>query len=341
MTPLALVLLTLSGMLGAEPKYQPLPADHGGLGATIPASVVFEPNRTYSRPTPGIELKLDLARPKDKTGPFPAVVCVHGGAWISGNRKALPIILELASRGYVGITIDYRLATTAPFPACVRDVKTAVRWLRENAKAYNIDPDRIAVVGYSAGGHLAALLATTEGLTCFEAPIEGLAALVGGPGAQPPPRFPVPGTEYFTQSSSIKSAVGYYAPTDLAALYEFAMTDPKVSRAERVVAQAAFIQLLGGTPRMQPAAAAYASPVTYVTRHSKPLLLLHGTSDHLVPGDQSHRLADRYALLKADCELVWFHRAGHSIGSGIGGRAGELADACAFRFLDYHLHPGP
>jgi acetyl esterase/lipase len=103
-------------------------------------------------------LACDLYIPKG-AGPFPVVLLIHGGGWGAGNRKQLrKQAAYLADKGYFGMAIDYRLAPAHPFPASLEDAQAAVAWLREHAVEYNIDPSRIAVIGSSAGGHLAAML---------------------------------------------------------------------------------------------------------------------------------------------------------------------------------------
>src|SRR5207302_1958823 len=100
-----------------------------------------------------VDLKLDLAMPRDGDGPFPAVVCIHGSEWWqTGSRKDLARTIEgLAGHGYVAVSIDYRLAPAAKFPAAIEDCKAAVRWLRANAARYRIDADHVGAVGFSAG----------------------------------------------------------------------------------------------------------------------------------------------------------------------------------------------
>jgi len=108
------------------------------------------------------ELKLDLAMPKEGSGPFPAIVFLHGEGWRAGNRRQMSHFIEgVARMGYVGVTVEYRLVPAARFPAQVEDCKAALRWLRANAGKYRVDPGRIGVVGFSAGGHLAAMLGVT------------------------------------------------------------------------------------------------------------------------------------------------------------------------------------
>lgn len=108
-----------------------------------------------------IELKLDAYIPKGD-GPFPAMLVVHGGGWNSGSKSQLSFhARSLADRGYATFAINYRLAPKYPFPAQIEDCRAAVKWIREHAAEHKVDPDRIGAFGYSAGGHLVTLLATT------------------------------------------------------------------------------------------------------------------------------------------------------------------------------------
>lgn len=105
-------------------------------------------------------------------GPFPGVLCVHGGAWAFGDKNQVAgIARRLAEAGYTAVSIDYRLAPRHKFPAQIEDCRAALGWMRKHARPYKIDPDRLAAWGYSAGGHLAALLGTTGA---------GLKAVVAG-----------------------------------------------------------------------------------------------------------------------------------------------------------------
>ncbi|MBN9522960.1 alpha/beta hydrolase [bacterium] len=133
----------------------------------------------------GETLKLDVAAPA-RGGPYPGVLLLHGGAWVMGGRGDLAGFLPaIAEKGYVVASASYRLAPKHPFPAQLDDARAAVRFLRANAKTYNIDPDKVAVGGFSAGGHLALLLALN-----------------------PPPTDAGP-------SSAVTCAVSYFGPTDL------------------------------------------------------------------------------------------------------------------------------
>src|SRR5262249_3120372 len=134
----------------------------------VPDDVTFTPGIEYCNPD-GQHLKLNLAAPKKGDGPFPAVLCIHGGGFRAGKRESYDgLCLRLAQHGYVAATVTYRLAPKYPFPAAVHDVKAAVRWLRANAAKQRIDPGRIGVTGGSAGGHLAQFLGVTAGVKEFE-----------------------------------------------------------------------------------------------------------------------------------------------------------------------------
>ena len=115
------------------------------------------------------KLHLNIYYPKNSTNKLPGVILIHGGGWRSGDRGlTVPMAQKLAGNGYVTISIEYRLSTEAHYPAAVYDIKSAVRWLRANAKKYSIDTNRIAIYGCSAGGQLAALVGTTNKDKTFE-----------------------------------------------------------------------------------------------------------------------------------------------------------------------------
>ncbi|MHC4180662.1 MAG: alpha/beta hydrolase fold domain-containing protein [Planctomycetota bacterium] len=116
-------------------------------------------------------LRADVYRPTGQ-GPFPGVLCVHGGAWAVGNKNHMASIARrLAEAGYTAVSINYRLAPKHKFPAQIEDCRQALLWVRKNAKQHKIDPKRLGAWGYSAGGHLVALLAVSD---------TGLQAVVAG-----------------------------------------------------------------------------------------------------------------------------------------------------------------
>ncbi|MCP5539776.1 MAG: alpha/beta hydrolase [Akkermansiaceae bacterium] len=160
-------LCALCGLASSFAQETPKPAPTK-LPESLIASLEAHPDLTYASYGER-ELKLDLFRPKERGEPLPAIVCIHGGGWFQGDRSSMTNLAQaLAARGFVAVTISYRLSGEAKFPAAIQDCKAAVRWLRANAADYGIDPAHIAVTGLSAGGHLAALLATSGGVSKLE-----------------------------------------------------------------------------------------------------------------------------------------------------------------------------
>ena len=224
------------------------------------------------------DLKLDLAAPADGDGPFPAVVCIHGGGWVGGDRKQMEnTIKALARRGFVAVSPDYRLAPHEPFPAPVEDCKAAVRWLRANAKTYKIDPDHIGAVGFASGGHLACLL----GVTDRNDGLEGS----GGNG---------------DESSRVQAVVSFFAPTDLSAR----VWNPDLTAKN-------LIPLLGGTVEEKPEAYRKASPLTYAGKNAAALLIFHGDQDKIVPLEQSRKLADAVTAAGGVARVFVLQGEGH------------------------------
>ncbi|HEY3900092.1 MAG TPA: alpha/beta hydrolase [Chthoniobacter sp.] len=151
------LLFTIATALLAEtatpPRKAPAPPP------AIPDSLKAELNITYGHP-PEQELKMDVYRPKEGGDKLPACVLVHGGAWIEGDKERFtPLAILLAQRGYVVANIEYRLGPVAKYPAAVQDCSLAVRFLRANAQRFGLDPNRIGAWGGSAGGHLVGMLA--------------------------------------------------------------------------------------------------------------------------------------------------------------------------------------
>ncbi len=134
-----------------------------GSGVNVARNVVFATRDTG-------DLKADVYTPKTE-GPHPAILVIHGGVWRIGSKSTTSSRSRvLADRGYVVVSIDYRLAPNNQFPDQIYDVKSAITWMRQNAAELSIDPDRIGTYGYSAGGQLALLLATTDGSEGLEGP---------------------------------------------------------------------------------------------------------------------------------------------------------------------------
>ncbi len=218
------------------------------------------------------ELKLDIVRPKENSGtPMPAVVFMHGGGWAIGDKsKGIWYLRDLAKRGYFGVTIDYRLTGKGhKFPAQIEDCKCAVRFLRAHAKEYNIDPDHIFAWGGSAGGHLAALLGTTDGLKEFEG--------TGG---------------WENYSSKVQAVMVFCGVMDLYSL-------SKQNKADGILKK-----LIGGYTDEFKDAMNRASPISYITKNSAPFLLVHGDADEEVSFKQSQAFAEALKAAGVDVEFI-------------------------------------
>jgi pectinesterase len=139
---------------------------------SVPANVVAHRNLVYTTlPQTAFgkrDLHLDVFTPAAK-GTYPALIMIHGGGWRSGTRSMqVPMAQMLAAKGFVTIPVEYQLSLEAKYPAAVFNIKSAIRWVKANAAKYNIDTNRIAISGCSAGGQLASLVGITNGLPQFE-----------------------------------------------------------------------------------------------------------------------------------------------------------------------------
>ncbi|UCD09533.1 MAG: alpha/beta hydrolase [Dehalococcoidales bacterium] len=216
-------------------------------------------------------MKLDIYTPAEITTPLPVIVFIHGGAWRMGDKESVSFGLpynQMVEQGYVFVSINYRLSHEAAFPAQIHDCKAAIRWIRAHAEEYDIDPERIGAWGPSAGGHLAALLGTSAGISELE-----------GDGGNP---------QY---SSSVQAVCDFYGPTDLIRMSEMKGELEKESPESLMI---------GGPLLENVDKVTRANPITHITPDSPPFLIVHGEKDVVVPPDQSRILYD--ALLKANIE---------------------------------------
>ena len=264
------------------------------------AKVTVKNDVTYAT-VDGQELKFDVAMPAEGNGPFPAVLVIHGGAWRGGNKKDTGSLLpQFAKRGYVAVSPQYRLIPKAIFPGQVHDVKAAVRALRARASEFKVDPEHIGATGFSAGGHLALMLAVTDG----DDGLEGDA----------PKDAP---------SSRVQAAVNYFGPTDLGADDIPPVSQPLVK------------DFIGGTPAEKPEECKKASPLTFVTKDDPPILTFQGTKDPLVPYTQAYRLTDAQTKVGAPGRVELLVGVGH----GWGGDDLKRTLAETVEFFDKHLKP--
>jgi len=215
----------------------------------------------------GHELRLDLFLPKSGAGPFPAIIFVHGGGWLWGDktdhrREAA----ELARKGFVTACIEYRLTREHIYPAQVDDVKEAIRWVRANARQYRIQPDRIGAAGSSSGGQLVALMGVTPEKSHYVSP------------------EPYPGI-----SASVQAVAAFCAPVDLVEQFKQDGTAAAI--------------LLGSVPRENPGLWAEASPINHVGSGAAPFLFLHGTKDKLVPYQEVLEMLGKLKSVGVQAEL--------------------------------------
>jgi acetyl esterase/lipase len=205
--------------------------------------------------------------------------------------------------------INYRLSQHAIFPAQIEDCKAAIRWLRANAKMYNLNPDRIGVWGASAGGHLVALLGTAGGAPEYD-----------GNGGNP------------NQSSRVQAVVDFFGPTD------FLQMDAHAARGSRMQhdpPSSPESKLIGGAIQENSEKVGRANPVNYVTSDAPPFLIVHGEEDPLVPCHQSELLYE--ALKRARRDVTFYKIAGAGHGSAEFNT--EMMRAAVKAFFDKHLKP--
>lgn len=261
--------------------------------------IVFTEGIEYSNPD-NQHLELNLAIPKEVEGLRPAILCVHGGGFRAGQRDRWNgLVTELAEQGYVAITITYRLSPAYQFSAHVNDAKAGIRWLRANAKKYKVDPDRIGVVGDSAGGHIALFLGMTNDVRRFDTE--------GG---------------NIKQSSRVSCVVSYYGPSDLTRSYEASVNAAEV-----------LPLFLGGDLSTHRQRHIIASPLYWVTPNAVPTLMLQGSEDPYVHPDQTDYIHTRLQSVGVESKLILFEGAGH----GFRGEDTVEAKNAMMAFFDKHL----
>ena len=308
---------------GIEEALEGLPGDEG---RRMPLSHIAVPPLTFVAPDvvrergrvfwtdPGsgedgrdLKLRLDIYRAKpgtdgDLPAPRPAVIQVHGGGWVSGSRyeQGVPLLNHLASRGWVGFNIDYRLSPQATWPDHIVDVKRAIAWVRENAAELGIDPELIAITGGSAGGHLTALAGLTANDPAFQ-----------------------PGFE--EADTSVIAAVPFYGVYDLtnAGGHYY----PQLQ--EWAFEQIMFKAPLAGNEELYRAA----SPRWRVNEQAPPFMVIHGERDTLVPvGDARDFVAELRRVSGSDVRYVELPGAEHAFDLWPSVRTARVADAIG-RFL--------
>jgi acetyl esterase/lipase len=221
----------------------------------------------------GMNLRLDLYRPSDDDPHddllHPAVIQVHGGGWLAGSRyeQGIPLLNHLASIGWVGFNIDYRLSPQATFPDHIVDVKRAIAWVRDNAEELGIDPEMICITGGSAGGHLTAL----AGLT------------INDPAYQP---------GFEDADTTVAAAVPFYGVYDLTNAGGHYYPELREWVFEKIV----FKRRLDEAPELY----RDASPINRIRPDAPPFLVIHGDRDTLVPVGDARDFVERLREVSAE-----------------------------------------
>ncbi|HEY9404417.1 MAG TPA: alpha/beta hydrolase [Pyrinomonadaceae bacterium] len=257
----------------------------------------------------GQTLKLDVYLTRSTgTALRAAVVVVHGGSWGAGERSDYPRWNEwLARQGYAVFDVDYRLAPQPNWQMATGDVKCAVGWIKANAARFAVDPARIALLGRSAGGHLALLAA-------YSTDESSLA-----------PSCAVP-------DASVRAVVSLYAPTDLKWGYEHPAN-------RRVLdGQVKIRDFVGGTPATAPEAVRLASATTHVNSQSPPTLLFHGGRDQLVGDRHMTLLTERLSQHHISHRALHIPYAQHAFDYNFDGWGSQLARPLLLGFLREHLN---
>lgn len=296
------------------------------VGVEYPGGVLAYPQVEFANLAGFRPLRMDIYMPEAPKR-RPAILWVHGGGWSRGDSRTSGayadwprVLASLAARGYVVGSVDYRLSSEARFPAQVQDVNAAVRHLRAHAQEYGVDPSRIYIWGGSAGGHLAALAATTCNAAEYAPTIStGRLERREMQAAVTAARAPLRG------ESCVQGAAIWYGLFDLEKAGTTNVTD-----------------LLGCDPTQCRDTARAASPIHRVSASAPPMLLIHGQADGTAPAQASIGMAEKLRAAGVQVELMMIPGADHG---WLGNTPAETRDASllalrrTFAFFD-SLSPG-
>ncbi|MBP2630734.1 MAG: lipase [Firmicutes bacterium] len=234
------------------------------------SNVVYEQVHTLGYEN--VAMKMDVLKPQTKEK-LPGVVFITGGGFIHANKDSyIQQRMELAEAGYVVASVEYRVAPTATFPQPLEDVKSAIRYLKEHAEEFNLDPNNIGVMGESAGGYLSAMVGTTNGTKTFD---KG---------------------DNLNQNSDVKAAVDIYGLSDLTRVGSDFSKEIQDKHKSAGATEALWVDgspIFGGKDGgilTDPEKATAANPMTYISKKSAPFLLMHGNKDTLVSPSQTEIL---------------------------------------------------
>jgi len=225
------------------------------------------------------DLKMDIIYPEDREKKYPCILWICGGAWLMMDRSAhMAYLSELARSGFVVASVEYRTSNEGPFPIQLTDVKAGIRYLKAHSERYCLDPERIGVMGESAGGYLAAMAAL----------VEDKAYDVGA---------------FLEYSSKVHAVCPWYPIADVTAF----------SYPSAVEAAASMESLLfGKNVALHKEEALQISPITYVTKEAPPFMIIHGDNDHTVSFSQGEMLHDKLEEAGVDVKLLILEGADHA-----------------------------
>jgi acetyl esterase/lipase len=305
-----------AGMPAGGPPAGGMPGSGGGFGAgsSFAATPAFA-DVAYA--SASATQNLDIYLPEGD-GPFPVVVNLHAGGFKFGDKNMIPgtIGQALLDAGYAVVGVNYRLSGEAPFPAAVLDARAAVRFLRANAAAYQLDPERIAAFGQSAGGNLVAMLGTAAESTAFDDASLGNAEV----------------------SSAVQAVVNWFGPTDFgqmdaqAAAQGCAASDQTHSEAGSF--ESAY---LGAAVATSPELVAQANPISYIDGSEPPFLVQKGELDCTVAVESTRMLADALQAAGVTAEYDLLTGVGHGDTGSAPVFEGEANIQRVLAFLDTHL----
>ena len=257
--PVFLCLLVTASLYGQRGRGPQLPE-----GTKVTKDIVYE---TVN----GRELPLDLYIPAGASEPLPLIIWIHGGGWRGGSKNAINRCEEVLKHGYALASVEYRLSGEAKFPAAVEDCKAAVSYLRWKAPKLGLDPDRFGVWGSSAGGHLVAMLGTTNDVLDFDThPVTKMA------------------------SPTVQAVCNWFGPTD------FLRMNDVTGGIDHDSPDSPESLFMGFPIQQHPEKVQRANPITYVSPSDPPMLIMHGDNDQSVIYNQSELLYR--ALQKAGVE---------------------------------------
>jgi acetyl esterase/lipase len=235
----------------------------------------------------------DIYLPSSGSGPFPVIVFIHGGGYVSGDKAAIvPGLVSAANRrGFAVVSVGYRLLDEADFPAQIHDVKAAIRWVRASAGAYAFDAGRIAAWGTSAGGHLAALAGTSEGVALLEDPSLGHA----------------------DEAAGVNAVVDWYGPADFVALRDHLEAERRLSGGGVTFPLDYITQRIDDSPELVEAA----NPATHADPGDPPIFIRHGDADEVVPAQQSLALAEALVERMGASKVTLEIEPGEGHGTGV------------------------